>query len=98
MGIFSHYKPAPLAGQTWHDPGMSTPSGFTAEDLKNAQTRKQLIKIAKRRDIPYRPHLRRCEYESALRQLQAQLVNLQRGIAKKKMRVGVVVEGRGAAG
>lgn len=77
---------------------MPASSGFTAEDLKNAHKRKQLIKIAKRQDIPVRPHLRRAQYESELRQLQAQLVDLQRWIAKKKLRVAVVFEGRDAAG
>ncbi len=77
---------------------MGEPRGFTAEELQNVCTRKQLVKIAKREKIPYRAHLRRSGYEVELRKLQAQLVDLQHWIAEHKKRVAVVFEGRDAAG
>ncbi len=71
---------------------------FTEEHLVKAKTRKQLIAIAKKNKIPVSKTLDKLKYEAELLMLQAEFVNLQKWIAKKKMRVVVLLEGRDAAG
>jgi polyphosphate kinase 2 len=71
---------------------------FTSEDLLKATTRKELIALAKEKDIAVGKTLAKLKYESELRKLQSELVNLQKWVAKKKLRVVVIFEGRDAAG
>lgn len=71
---------------------------FTSEDLLKATTRKELIALAKEKNIAVGKTLAKLKYESELRKLQSELVNLQKWIAKKKLRVVVIFEGRDAAG
>ncbi len=71
---------------------------FTIEDLKEAKRRIDLIAIAKDKGINIKKVLRNLRYEEELRILQADLVDLQHYIAKNKLRVAVLFEGRDAAG
>lgn len=71
---------------------------FTLEDLSNAKRRKDLIAIAQEKDIPIAKALRTLRYEEELRLLQVEMVNLQRWVTKKKLRVAIIFEGRDAAG
>jgi polyphosphate kinase 2 len=71
---------------------------FTAEQLEGVQTRQELVKLAEIYQYPIDKILRYQAYEEELRLLQTELVNLQRWIARKKMRVAVICEGRDAAG
>ncbi|WP_378173389.1 polyphosphate kinase 2 [Aquimarina sp. SS2-1] len=71
---------------------------FTIEELSQIQKRKQLIDIAHQKNIDINKILSKIRYEEELRALQAELVNLQNWIAKKKLRVAVIFEGRDAAG
>ncbi|MFQ5445736.1 MAG: polyphosphate kinase 2 [Saprospiraceae bacterium] len=71
---------------------------FTFQDLQNAKKRSDLIKIAEQKEINLRRYLRNLRYEDELQVLQTQLVNLQQWIARKKLRVAVIFEGRDAAG
>ena len=71
---------------------------FEAEDFLRATTRKQLIQIASEKAIPIDKVISKIDYESELRKLQSELVNLQKWIAKNKLRVVVIFEGRDAAG
>jgi polyphosphate kinase 2 len=71
---------------------------FTAEHLENAKTRNDLIAIAKENKVPIAKTMGKLKYEAELVLLQAEFVNLQKWIAKKKMRVAVIFEGRDAAG
>ncbi len=71
---------------------------FTTKQLQEAQTRKDLIAIARKHDIPITKTLKKLRYEAELRLLQTEFVNLQKYIAQKKMRVAVIFEGRDAAG
>lgn len=73
-------------------------SQFTIEDFEKVKTRKDLIEVAKEKEIKHKKYLRRARYEKELRMLQAELVTLQQWIATKKMRVAVIFEGRDAAG
>ncbi len=71
---------------------------FTLEDFQRVKTRKDLVEIAKAKEIKYKRYIRRVRYEKELRLLQAELVTLQQWIAANKMRVAVIFEGRDAAG
>lgn len=71
---------------------------FTADHLLEAKTREDLIKIAKKNNISLVKILKKLSYEDELERLQSELVNLQSWIAKNKMRVAIIFEGRDAAG
>ncbi|MGK0391801.1 MAG: polyphosphate kinase 2 [Maribacter sp.] len=71
---------------------------FTAEHLKKVKTRNDLIDIAKENNIPISKTLNKLRYEAELVMLQTELMNLQKWIAQKGMRVAVIFEGRDAAG
>ncbi|MEO9965976.1 MAG: polyphosphate kinase 2 [Reichenbachiella sp.] len=71
---------------------------FTASQLLEVNTRKELIEVAKINKIPIDGVLEKLKYEIELERLQSELVNLQQWIKKKKMRVCVIFEGRDAAG
>ncbi len=71
---------------------------FTVEELSQIKKRKQLIDLADQKNIDIKKITRKLRYEDELRSLQAELVNLQQWIAKKKLRVAIIFEGRDAAG
>ncbi len=71
---------------------------FKPEHLQGVKTRAELISIAKENNIPIEKTLSKLKYEAELSMLQTEFVNLQKWIAKKKMRVAVLFEGRDAAG
>lgn len=71
---------------------------FTSEDLQSAKTRKDLIAIAKNKDINIDKVVRNLKYEIELSKLQSELVNLQQWINKNQLRVAILFEGRDAAG
>lgn len=71
---------------------------FKLEDFQKANSRTDLIKIADKKNVDIKAALRNQRYVEELKLLQIELVNLQRWIDKKKMRVAVIFEGRDAAG
>lgn len=71
---------------------------YTREDLLRVKQRKDLISIAEQKGIDLNKTIRNQRYEEELRLLQTELVHLQRWVAKKKLRVAVLFEGRDAAG
>lgn len=71
---------------------------FKAKHLLEAKTRKDLISIANKNNIPLKKTLKNLTYEAELAQLQTELVNLQKWIVQNKLRVAVLFEGRDAAG
>jgi polyphosphate kinase 2 len=71
---------------------------FKQEHLTKAKSRKELIAIARKNNISISKTLAKLRYEAELQQLQTEFVNLQKWIAKKKMRVAIIFEGRDAAG
>ncbi len=71
---------------------------YTASQLSGAKTRKDLIEIAEKNGIKINKVLKNLKYEIELEKLQTELVNLQRWVAKNKMRVIIIFEGRDAAG
>lgn len=71
---------------------------FTAKHLQNAQSRSELMDIAKANGIQIDKALQKIKYEKELNLLQSELVSLQKWIAQNKMRVAIIFEGRDAAG
>lgn len=71
---------------------------FSLEDLKTVKRRKDLLAIANKKGINVKKAVRQIRYEEELKLLQAELVTLQHWIAKNKLRVAVLFEGRDAAG
>ncbi|MCK5440584.1 MAG: polyphosphate kinase 2 [Maribacter sp.] len=72
--------------------------GYTSEDFLKAKTRKDLIAIARKKDVDIESVVRNLKYELELSRLQSELVNLQQWITKNNLRVAVLFEGRDAAG
>ena len=71
---------------------------YSVPELENVGRRKDLIRIADDRNINIRKVLRNLRYEEELRLLQAELVNFQQWVTKRKLRVAIIFEGRDAAG
>jgi polyphosphate kinase 2 len=71
---------------------------YTLEDLSRAKRRKDLIDIANKKQIKIDKALRMLRYEEELRLLQIEMVNFQRWVKKKGLRVAIIFEGRDAAG
>ena len=71
---------------------------YDSEALLKAESRKDLIEIARVKGINIDKVLRNLRYEIELGHLQSELVNLQQWITRNKMRVVVIFEGRDAAG
>jgi polyphosphate kinase 2 len=71
---------------------------FKAEHLLKAKNRDDLISIAKHNNIPIDKTITKLKYETELSILQSEFVSLQKWIAKNKMRVAILFEGRDAAG
>lgn len=71
---------------------------FSAEQLQTIKSRKQLVELAKEIGVDVKKPLKRAKYEEELLLLQTELALLTEYIAKKKLRVAVLFEGRDAAG
>lgn len=71
---------------------------LTREDLQAVSKRKDLLELANKRDLNTKKITKRIQYSEELKLLQSELVNLQQWIARKKMRVAIIFEGRDAAG
>jgi polyphosphate kinase len=71
---------------------------LTIEDFERVSSNQALLKIIKDKNIPFDKVAKRLFYEEELRNLQIELVKLQQWIAKNKMRVAIIFEGRDAAG
>ena len=71
---------------------------FTAKHFAQIKSRDDLIALAERENIDISATITKLQYEAELYCLQYELVNLQNWIAKNKMRVAIIFEGRDAAG
>lgn len=71
---------------------------FSLEDLNTYPQKKQLLELADQKGYELEKVVRFIRYEKELRLLQVELVNLQQWIARNKLRVAVLFEGRDAAG
>ena len=68
------------------------------EEVQNISTKEELIKVLKEKKTPFQKIEATLVYENELRDLQIELVKLQRWIVKTNKRVAVIFEGRDAAG
>ncbi|MEL7001308.1 MAG: polyphosphate kinase 2 [Bacteroidota bacterium] len=71
---------------------------YNIEDLSWVKQRKDLINIAEEKGVDLKKTLSKLRYEEELMLLQTELVDLQQWVAKKKLRVAILFEGRDAAG
>ena len=71
---------------------------LTQEDLKNLTSKNGLIQLLKSKNINHKNALATLRYEAELRQLQIELVKLQRDVQLTGRRVAIIFEGRDAAG
>ena len=73
-------------------------STLTEDDLRRINTRKGLIQLLDNRGVDLQDVRKRLLYEYELRQLQVELVKLQRWVQNSGQRIAILVEGRDAAG
>jgi polyphosphate kinase 2 len=77
---------------------MEEPPKLTMEDFEKVASSQELLKIIRKKNISFDKVGKRLFYEEELRNLQIELVKLQQWVAKNKMRVAIIFEGRDAAG
>ncbi|MBS9773984.1 MAG: polyphosphate kinase 2 [Tenacibaculum sp.] len=77
---------------------MEKSSKLTIEDYESIKTNEELISLINKKQVFFKHIERELAYEEELRNLQIELVKLQRWIATNKKRVAVIFEGRDAAG
>ena len=88
------------------DPGGAMAAGFigeagrilSEEDLRRINTPRGLIQLIKSKNINLGEVRKTLLYEQELRQLQVELVRLQRWVQADGQRIAILVEGRDAAG
>lgn len=71
---------------------------LTEDDLRRINTRKGMIELLENRGVDIQEVLKTLLYEQELRQLQVELVKLQRWVQSSVERIAILVEGRDAAG
>ncbi len=71
---------------------------LSADDFQKVSTSKELLEIIKDKEITVDSILEFINYNKELRNLQMELVKLQRWISTNKKRVAIIFEGRDAAG
>ena len=71
---------------------------LTAEELAAVNTKKGLLQLLLTKNVNVKKALVKLRYEQELEKLQIELVKLQRSIQIEGRRVGIIFEGRDAAG
>jgi polyphosphate kinase 2 len=71
---------------------------LTEDDLRRINTRKGFIQLLENKAVDIEEVRKRLLYEQELRQLQVELVRLQRWVQSNGERIAILVEGRDAAG
>ena len=71
---------------------------LSLQELEEITTKKQLLQVLKDKETPFQKIEATIKYEKELRDLQVELVKLQRWVAQENKRVAVIFEGRDAAG
>ncbi|MDH4361132.1 MAG: polyphosphate kinase 2 [Nitrospirota bacterium] len=74
------------------------PQTLIEEDLIRLTSKQGLLQLLKSKNISAKSALRTLQYETELRQLQIELVKLQRDVQVNGRRVAIIFEGRDAAG
>jgi polyphosphate kinase 2 len=91
-------NPMPINKKLKVVPLPKKPETLTTEDLVGLTSRRGLTELLKSKNINTKAALRILRYEAELRQLQIELVKLQRDIQLTGRRVAIIYEGRDAAG
>jgi polyphosphate kinase len=73
-------------------------SALTEDDLRRINTRKGLIQLLENKGVDIEEVRKTLLYEQELRELQVELVRLQRWVQSSGERIAILVEGRDAAG
>ena len=68
------------------------------QEVQDISTKEELLQVLKKKKAPFQKIEATLVYENELRDLQIELVKLQRWISKKNKRVAVIFEGRDASG
>lgn len=76
----------------------TNPFGLRKEDLEKIDTREGLKKLLKEKHIDYGKVLSDLTYDKELKELQIELVKLQRDVQTNGRRIAILFEGRDAAG
>lgn len=71
---------------------------ITKNDFEKISSREDLLELFEEKNIDLKKVKKRLSYDHELKNLQIELLKLQRWIFKKQMRVAVIFEGRDAAG
>jgi len=79
-------------------PRTKTSTTLKPEDLAQVTTRKGLVQLLRSKQVNVKRVARALQYERELRQLQVELVKLQRDVQINGRRMAIVFEGRDAAG
>src|SRR5437773_1933005 len=79
-------------------PASDTAQVLTQEELARLKSRKQLLELLQAKAVDVGKIKSRLNYERELKQLQIELVKMQRWVQEKNKRVAIIVEGRDAAG
>lgn len=80
------------------DTNVNTKLNFLLEDLRDLKSADDFVLLAEEKGLDISKHIRKYHYEKELKQLQTELVNLQKHIYENKLRVAILFEGRDAAG
>ena len=93
------YRP-PRSGSGGEGLGRIGESGhaLTNDDLRRVNTRKGLLQLLENKAVDIEDVRKTLLYEQELRQLQVELVRLQRWVQSNGERIAILVEGRDAAG
>ncbi|MFO0775360.1 MAG: polyphosphate kinase 2 [Nitrospiraceae bacterium] len=88
------YSEKSSGGHRIGDPGFS----ISEQDIRRVNTRRGLLSLLKHRDVNLDEVAKTLRYEEELKQLQVELVRLQRWVQGDAQRIAILVEGRDAAG
>jgi polyphosphate kinase len=79
-------------------PASDTEQVLTQEELARLKSPKQLLELLQAKAVDVGKIKSRLNYERELKQLQIELVKMQRWVQEKNKRLAIIVEGRDAAG
>jgi polyphosphate kinase len=92
--------PLSRSGSVEQEPGRIGEPGYalTQDDLQRLNTRKGFIQLLENKAVDIEEVRKTLLYEQELRQLQVELVRLQRWVQTDGERIAILIEGRDAAG
>ncbi len=73
-------------------------NSVSIDDLNSIESQENLIEVYDSRGIKYKKALNNLKYEQELRNLQVELIKMQKWVKEKNKRVAIIFEGRDASG